>query len=210
MNVLAIGAHPDDIEFGCGGALIKYAKCGQKVYLFVLTDGSFGGDPEQRRSEQNEAARFIPAQDVFWGNFRDTELMENRELIHKIEEVLGVVRPDLVFLNAPEDGHQDHRAIALAGISATRYIKEVLFYEVPTTQHFEPTIFVDIQDVLEKKLELLRLHSSQVDKTKVQNLTILESVQSCANFRGFQGRVKYAEGFKALRMLREICAVMEI
>ena len=75
---------------------------------------------------------------------------------------------------------------------------------MPTTQHFEPDIFVDIQDVLDKKLELLKIHASQVDRTKVENLTILESSQSCANFRGYQGRVKYAEGFMALRMVREI------
>jgi LmbE family N-acetylglucosaminyl deacetylase len=79
-----------------------------------------------------------------------------------------------------------------------------LFYEVPSTQHFEPDIFVDIKDVLDKKLQLLSIHASQVNRTKVENLSILESVQSCANFRGFQGRVKYAEGFKAVRLLREI------
>jgi LmbE family N-acetylglucosaminyl deacetylase len=65
-------------------------------------------------------------------------------------------------------------------------------------------VFVDIKDVLDRKLELLKLHASQVDKTMVENLTILESVRSCANFRGYQGRVKYAEGFKALRILKDI------
>lgn len=80
----------------------------------------------------------------------------------------------------------------------------MLFYEVPSTQHFEPDIFVDIQDVLDKKLHLLKLHASQVNKTRVENLSILESAQSCATFRGFQGRVKFAEGFKSVRMLREI------
>ncbi|MFH1640376.1 MAG: hypothetical protein ABIA66_00260, partial [Candidatus Omnitrophota bacterium] len=59
-------------------------------------------------------------------------------------------------------------------------------------------------DVLEKKMELIKLHASQIDKTRIENLTILESAQSCANFRGYQGRVKFAEGFKALRVLREI------
>jgi hypothetical protein len=58
--------------------------------------------------------------------------------------------------------------------------------------------------VLKKKLRLIGIHASQVNKTRVENLSILESVQSCANFRGYQGRVKYAEGFKALRVLRDI------
>lgn len=204
MNILAIGAHPDDIEFGCGGTLIKYAQTGHNVYLLVLTDGSFGGDPEIRRNEQKECAKLIGAKELFWGSYRDTELVCNRDLIIKIDDVMHKVSPDAVFLNFWADVHQDHRAAAQAAVSASRYIKEVLFFEVPTTQHFEPDIFVNIQDVLDKKIELLRTHNSQVDRTKIENLSIIESVQSCANFRGYQGRVKYAEGFKALRVLKEI------
>jgi len=204
MNIFAIGAHPDDIEFGCGGTLLKYAQSGHNVFLFVLTDGSFGGKPQIRKNEQEEAARFMGAKELFWGGFRDTELQGNHELILKIDEVIQKVNPDVVFLNFWADVHQDHRAAAQAAVSASRYIKEVLFFEVPTTQHFEPDIFVDIQDVIDRKLQLLSLHGSQVDKTKIQNLTILESAKSCANFRGFQGRVRYAEGFKSVRLLREI------
>lgn len=204
MNILAVGAHPDDIEIGCGGTLIKYVQKKHNVFLFVFTDGSFGGDPDIRRMEQNDAIGHLGAQELYWGNFRDTELVNSRELILKLEDVIKKVKPDIVLMNYFEDVHQDHRAAAKAGISATRYIKEVLFFEVPTTQHFEPDIFVDIHDVLDKKLELLKVHASQVDKTKVENLTILESAAACATFRGYQGRVKYAEGFKALRMLRDI------
>lgn len=204
MNILAIGAHPDDIEFGSGGTLLKYSRKGHSVSILVLTEGSFGGDPSIRIKEQQAAADFMAVRGVFWGGFKDTELVDNRELILKIEDVLHKVMPDLVFLNYWDDVHQDHRAASNAGISATRYIKEVLFYEVPTTQHFEPDLFIDIKEVLKEKLELLKLHASQVDRTRVENLTILESVESCANFRGYQGRVKYAEGFKALRVLRDI------
>jgi len=204
MNILAIGPHPDDIEFGCGGTLIKYVQAGHQVFLLVLTDGSFGGDPEVRRGEQQEAAKCLGAKELFWCNYRDTELIGNHELIVKIDEIIHKVKPDVVFLNFWADVHQDHRAAAQAAVSASRYIREVLFYEVPSTQHFEPDIFVDIKDVLDKKLQLLSIHASQVNRTKVENLSILESVQSCANFRGFQGRVKYAEGFKAVRLLREI------
>lgn len=204
MNILAIGAHPDDIEFGCGGTLLKYGAKGHHIFFLVLTKGNVGGDASVRFKEQKDATFFLGAKDVFWGGFNDTELLDNRDTILKIEDVVHKVSPDMVFLNYYDDVHQDHRAAALAGMSATRYVKEVLFYEVPTTQHFEPDIFVDIMDILEKKLELLKLHASQVDKTRVENLTILESVRSCANFRGYQGRVRFAEGFKALRVLRHI------
>ncbi len=204
MNILAIGSHPDDIEYGCGGALLKYAKAGHKVYLFVLTDGSFGGDANTRCAEQKRSAAAMGAQELFWGSLVDTEIANNRELIVKMDKIMRTVKPDTVFLNYYQDVHQDHRATAMAGISATRYVKEVLFYEVPTTHHFEPDVFVDIHDVLNKKMRLLQIHASQVDRTRVKNLTIIEAARSCANFRGFQGRVKYAEGFMAMRILKQI------
>lgn len=203
MNILAIGPHPDDIEFGCGGTLLKYAACGHAISLLVLTDGAYGGDPQVRKTEQEAAAGFVGAR-LFWGGYKDTELQGSRELIQKIDSVIGEVEPDVVFLNFWADVHQDHRAAAQAAVSASRYIKEVLFYEVPSTQHFEPDIFVDIQEVLDRKIELLGMHASQVNRTKIANLSITESARSCANFRGFQGRVKYAEGFKSVRLLREI------
>lgn len=204
MNILAIGAHPDDIEIGCGGTLIKYARKGHKVFLLVLTCGDVGGDPEIRKKEQELSAKKMGAQKVFWGNFKDTYATDARSLITVIEEVINEVKPQTVFINYLHDVHQDHRAVAKACLSATRYIKEVLYYEVPTTNQFEPETFVDIGAVLEDKLELLRIHVSQVDRTRVENLSILEVAKSCANFRGFQARVKYAEGFKTIRILKEI------
>ncbi|MBN3040679.1 MAG: PIG-L family deacetylase [Candidatus Omnitrophica bacterium] len=204
MNILAIGPHPDDIEFGCGGTLFKYSRAGHNLNMLILTSGGVGGDVRVRTKEQEEVAKYLGVKKLFWGDFRDTELSDNKELISKIEDVVSKVNPDIVFLNYSHDTHQDHRAAASAGISATRYIKEVLFFEVPTSQNFEPDIFVDIGDVLQDKIKLLEFHASQLDRTRVENLTIIESATSCATFRGYQGRVKYAEGFKALRILREI------
>jgi LmbE family N-acetylglucosaminyl deacetylase len=204
MNILAIGAHPDDIEFGCGGSLLKYSRLGHNVNMLVITDGSFGADPGVRRMEQEDAAKFIGAKKLYWGDLSDTQVVDNHDLILKIENAVKAVNPDLVFLNFYDDVHQDHRAIAQAGVSATRYIKEVLFYEVPTTQHFQPDIFIDIDELLADKLKLVSVHASQVNRTKVANLSILESVQACATFRGYQGRIHSAEGFKALRVLKGI------
>lgn len=204
MNILAIGAHPDDIEFGCGGTLMRYAEKGSKIHLLVLTTGEVGGDPNMRRVEQERAAIFIGAKKIFWGQFKDTEIPRDRSVIALVERAILAAKPDLVLFNYLADIHQDHRALAHAALSATRYIREVLFYEVPTTQHFEPDVFVDISPVMEKKLRLLKLHASQVNRTRVENLSILESSKSCAVFRGYQGRVKFAEGFKALRILRKI------
>ena len=73
MNILAIGAHPDDIEFGCAGALLKYVRAGSQVALLILTNGSYGGDPQVRKDEGERAAHYSGGEKNFLGNFRDTD-----------------------------------------------------------------------------------------------------------------------------------------
>jgi LmbE family N-acetylglucosaminyl deacetylase len=201
MNVLALGAHPDDIEYGCGGMLTKYAERGHDVFLWVASDGALGGDGITRRQEQNDSALIMGARKVFWGDYPDTEVPLNRELIVRLEQVLREVKPRMIFVNYPDDTHQDHRNLAQGTLSATRYVPNFLFYEGPTTQNFTPNCFTDIEKVLDRKLACLEAHRSQVAKTNIEDLTILELAVSSANFRGIQGRVKYAEAFQSVRLL---------
>ncbi len=200
MNILAIGAHPDDIEFGCGGTLIKYAGKGARIDLLVMTDGSRGGDARIRRREQLAAARFLGTRRVHWGGYRDTLLPTVRHLIDRIERALRIVRPDFIFVNYPEDTHQDHRQVARAAVSATRHSRNVLFYEGPTTVNFTPTVFIDIADEIRRKIRALQAHKSQVMKTRIEGTAICEIAEASAHFRGVQGRVRWAEGFSPLRL----------
>ncbi len=205
MNILAIGAHPDDIEFGCGGALLKYIRNGHNVYLLVMTEGHKGGPARSRRLEQQRASRILKPKEVIWGTYRDTELSPKmNEMVQDIEDVLNRIQPQFTFVHYEEDTHQDHRALAKAAVSATRYIKNVLFYEGPTTQNFAPTVFVDVKETLEEKLQLLKAHKSQVTKTNIEGLSILDIARSTAIFRGIAGRVQYAEGFMPLRLFINI------
>ena len=201
MNILAIGAHPDDIEYGCGGMLAKYAKKGHEVYLFVASDGARGGDAEVRRREQEDSARVLGVRDVFWGGYLDTEVPLSRELIVQLEAVIRKIGPRMIFVNSPDDTHQDHRHLAQCASSATLYVPNYLFYEVPSTQNFAPNCSTDIADVLDTKLACLEAHHSQMAKTNIEDLTILELARSCATFRGIQARVKYAEAFQSVRLL---------
>lgn len=204
MKILALGAHPDDIEFGCGGTFIKYSRQNHQIYFMVMTKGEFGGIPEVREREQDEATRILGVKKVFWGGYKDTELPNDRIIITHIDKVLTEIAPDEVYVNYLEDIHQDHRILARCTLAATRYIKRVFFYEDYTSCGFEPDIFVDIEDVLEEKQDLIRIYSSQVKKAYPTKLDMVETVKAAANFRGFQGKVKYAEGFKAFRFLRDI------
>ena len=204
VNILAIGAHPDDIEFGCGGALVKYAQKGHRTFLLVMTGGGMGGTASVRRREQETAGGILGAEKIFWGGYEDTHLIVDVELIGKIEAVIAEIKPDFIFCHFPDDTHQDHRHLAQAIMSATRYIRNVLFYEGPTTQNFNPQVFVDISDTLDQKVAALKAHPSQVMKTNIEDLSIVEVAHSSANFRGIQGRVKYAEAFHALRLFINI------
>jgi len=191
VNVLAIGAHPDDIEYGCGGMLAKYAQRGHAIFMFVASDGALGGDGDVRRQEQKDSARILGVREV----------PLSRDLIVRLEAVIRQVDPRMIFINSPDDTHQDHRNLAQGAMSATRYVPNFLLYEVPTTLNFSPNCYTDIADVLDLKLASLDAHRSQVTKTNIEDLTILELSRSCANFRGIQARVKYAEAFQSVRLL---------
>ena len=204
MNILAIGAHPDDIEFGCGGTLSKYSEQGHKVYMLVLSKGDKGGNPDVRQKEQEKSARILGAEKLYFGKHVDTEIVQNQELITEIEDFLKDIKPDFIFVHYFDDTHQDHRDLSNSTISATRYIQNVLFYEGPTTQNFTPNVYVNITSALDKKIECLEAHVSQVSKTNIEGLSITEAAKSTAHFRGIQGRVNYAEAFNSLRLFISI------
>jgi LmbE family N-acetylglucosaminyl deacetylase len=202
MNrILALAAHPDDIEIGCGGTLASYVERGAEVHLFVATEGGRGGDREVRRAEQEEAARILGVKQVHWGAFDDTDLpASTNQLIQAIDELIEEIKPLIVFVNHHDDTHQDHRALALATYAAARYVPNVLAYETPTSNNFEPKVFMDISDTLERKTEALKAHASQVERTNIQGLDIVEIALSTAHFRGIHGRLNSAEAFVPVRV----------
>lgn len=199
MRILAIGPHPDDIEIGCGGALLVAKKKGYSINLLVMTEGHAGGDAIKRAKEQGKVAKALNAS-LRWGGLIDTKVELNRDLIQLLEKEIVKINPDVIFVPHKNDTHQDHRNISTAVITAARYTKNVLFYEVPSSIDFLPSTYIDISKVIEQKYGLLRSHTSQVHKTKVPGLSILKNAEANAIFRGVQNRVKYAEGFMPLRL----------
>jgi LmbE family N-acetylglucosaminyl deacetylase len=206
MKVLALGCHPDDIEFGCGGTLAKYAAAGHQVYMMVMTEGDAGGNQATRKREQEKAAEIIGCRQLFWGGYQDTELPLNRGLIQTIERVIAEVEPVFTFVHHGDDTHQDHRVLSQATVTATRYTRNVLFYEGPTTQSFTPTVFVGLNEVIERKIAALQAHASQVQKTNIGDLNIIELAEAASLFRGTQARIKHAEGFMPLRLFINVAA----
>jgi LmbE family N-acetylglucosaminyl deacetylase len=201
MNVLAIGAHPDDIELGCGGTLCAHRNNGDEVAMLVMTTGERGPqDAVSRVREQEDAAALLGAE-LFWGGFEDGAVPNGREAVDVIQSVIATVKPTVVYTHFPQDTHQDHRATGVASQAACRRLSRVLFYEAPTSEDFRPELYVDIGDVLDRKLDVLRTHMSQVLKN---GLVDLEAIEGQARYRGFQARIRWAEAFEVGRFVWDI------
>nr|HID57735.1 hypothetical protein [Desulfobacterales bacterium] len=179
---------------------MKHGERGHQVCVLVTTEGEMGGDPGWGREEQFGSNRIVEVQNPFWGGYKDTRLPLNKVIITLTGGVIKEVSPQMIFVHFLDYSHQDHRILAEAPIPATRYVKNILFYEMPTTQNFSPTVFVDINDVLEKKDITLSVHASQVVKTNIEGTYIIDIGRASATFRGMLGRIRNAEGFLHLRL----------
>jgi LmbE family N-acetylglucosaminyl deacetylase len=201
LRVLAIGAHPDDIELGCAGALIEHRERGHHVSMLVMSQGESGPQYEHSRvSEQQDAADVIGA-DLYWGGFDDAAITDGRCTVDVIQNVMTLVRPDVIYSHTPSDSHQDHRATALATLAAARRSTRVLQYEAPSSLGFSPALYIDIRTSLEGKLAALRAHVSQVLRN---GLVDLEAIEAQARYRGFQARIRVAEAFEIERFVWDL------
>ena len=200
LNVLAIGAHPDDIELGCGAALLAHRRAGHAVTMLVMTAGLGPAEQRARPDEQEEAAALLRAS-LMWGGFEDGQVPPDGPAVRVIEDAITQTGAQVIYTHAAGDSHQDHRAVAASTAAAARRTQRMLCYESPTSLGFSPTHFVDVDGLVEAKLGLIRAHLSQVMKN---GLVDLEAVEAQARFRGFQARVRHAEAFEATRFVWDI------
>ena len=200
MDILAIGAHPDDVELGCGGLLIEAARSGHNVFIYTVTRGGAGGDPKERVKEAQKSSQFIGAKALWLDDLPDSKLKEGVDLISRIESRIDLVHPDVILTHHLKDVHHDHRTVAKATLEAGRYDSNILSYEIPLTRNFEPRVFFDISDVIDDKVELVNLFRSQREKG-------LPEVQRDMGTRRVQGppeqvhgTVRYVESFDVSKL----------
>ncbi|OGI12559.1 hypothetical protein A3K64_01485 [Candidatus Micrarchaeota archaeon RBG_16_36_9] len=204
MNILAIGAHPDDIEYGVGGTIAKLVKANHNITFLILSSGEASGDSATRKQEAIRGAKILGVNNVLFGNLKDSQIKHEKETIDIIENAIKKTNPDRIYTLYMEDGHQDHRNTALSTISAGRNVASIFFYENPTvfSNHFNPNVFVDISDTINDKLKALNSHVSQNIKPYMD----VSAIEGLAKFRGFQTRLKlkFAEGFQVFRHIENI------
>ncbi len=219
MNILAVGAHPDDIEILCAGTLALYAQGGHQVTMAVFTDGSMGDlqiAPTQlakvRRQEQEAAAEVIGAR-LIWAGITDEHVFANEAQRRVMIDLLREADPDVIFTHSPTDYHPDHRHLAQLVFDAyfQKGLPHIPEQRKPACRFagaqvysmdniagigFNPTEYVDITSVMETKLRMLRCHRSQfsaISELVQRDLEQVATIQS--RFRGLAGGCEYAEGF---------------
>lgn len=204
LIILAVGAHPDDIELGCGAALLRYKVEGHETHGIVFSSGEGGVhdalriNVNPRKKEAEKGARVMKLDSLTILEFPDTKLGSRQDDIKRaIEEVSRQLHPDLVFTHNRHDLHCDHHAVFLATLEAARRVPTILCYENPNTPpNFQPNCFIDVSLYLDYKIKALKCHSSQ---TRSRPYLEEDVVHSLARVRGRQARLRAAEAFEAIR-----------
>ena len=217
MNILAIGAHPDDIELGCGGTLLKVVQKGHPVYMYTLTRGGASGKVIRRSNELVDSAKSIGATTLWIDDYEDSKVYLTKELINSIEFFIRKSKADVIYTHPLRDNHHDHRAIAEATIEAGRFTPTIFGYENPSTRNFFPSMYYDITDVIQSKINLLKLYGSQHSKQFLST----EAVKGLSEYRAFQSRldsrIRNMEAFEVMKLtfaddlhLRETTGIADV
>jgi LmbE family N-acetylglucosaminyl deacetylase len=205
LNVVCVGAHPDDPESGCGGTLARYAAAGHRVTVIYLTRGEAGiaGKSHEeaakiRTAEAEAACKLIGAKPVFAGQI-DGATEVSRDRMQALHKLMAAEEPNVVFTHWPLDTHPDHQAASLLTVRA--YLASgrrfpIYFFEVNSgsqTLGFQPTVYVDITATRERKKAALLSHRSQDGESIYRkHHEVMET------FRGRELSVAAAEAFVAL------------
>ena len=194
MNILAIGAHPDDIEIGCAGTLLKLKHChAANIHALVLTEGNLAHETllsEQQKSFGMLGVNTCDQLGLYSG------AVNLYQAIQEIEKVINEVDPDYIFTHYFQDTHQDHRIVSQATETACRTRNNLLYYESFSVVDFLPRVFVDIQETFGIKLECLTAYKSQEAR-----LNLNETVTGRAILRAHRTGFKRCEAFVSQKLV---------
>ncbi len=195
-RVLAIGAHPDDIELGVGATLFRHRSAQDDITMLVLTQGMEGGDSGVRATEAEAAARKLGATLIF-GDLEDTRISEGHPTVSVIEDAIAQARPTLVYVHSDNDVHQDHRNAHRATLVAARRVPAIYCYQSPSaTVGFSPTLFVGVDTHVNQKLDLIATHDSQASTRPYMEPALIDAT---ARYWGRFADSRYAEPFEVVR-----------
>ncbi len=222
MRVLAVGAHPDDLEILCGGTLARFSQEGHQVTMCHVCNGNHGHREipraelrEIRRQEAKNAASLIGAESITL-DVDDLDIYVERESRLKMIEAVRSSKPDLVILPDPHDYMPDHTITSEVGFAASFGatlpqlitsspvhfpLTPVYFADTVAGFNFNPEEFVDISAVQGIKRQMIACHKTQADWLREHDhVDYVEMAMIQSAFRGMQAGVSYAEAFRQHRV----------
>ena len=207
MNVLAVGAHFDDVELGCGGTLALHAQRGDQVTVYVATHSGYSA-PDGREIRSREIARGegehgaeIIGAELLCGDWETNQLVYGDPLVCSVLEIVEQRGIDAIYTHWTEDVHQDHRALARASITAGKHVPRILMYQsnlYDGSETFAGNFYVDIGETIEQKKAAIAAHQSELGRVGGRWLDVfLAKVQ----VDGHRAGVSYAEVFAVVKYL---------
>lgn len=210
MNVLAIGAHFDDVELGCGGALARHARKGDNVYVFVATVSGFSNQynqtvrsSETALAEAQQAMNVLGVKELLCGNFKTLEVEFVDLLNIEILKIVQEKKIDLVYAHWVGDIHHDHQAVAKASLHSCRHVPRMLMYRsnwYHSTLEFRGNFYVDITEYWPLKEQAIRAHVTEMDRTGEKWISFFHNEAENA---GQRIGVKFAEVFELVKWLEK-------
>jgi LmbE family N-acetylglucosaminyl deacetylase len=209
MNVLAIGAHFDDIELGCGGSLARHVASGDKVFAYVATQSGFVS-PQNAVIRENDtalaegrAAMEVLGVKLICGHFPTLKVEFTDELNIEIIKIVEKENIDMVYTHWVGDIHHDHIAVSKASLHSCRHVPRMLMYRsnwYHSTSEFRGNFYADITQFWQKKEDSIKAHSSELERTGYK---WIEFFKNEALNAGQRIGVKYAEVFEVVKWLQK-------
>lgn len=211
-NILAVGAHADDVEIGCGGTVAAHVQKGDQVILLVMTESSYTYyDGTVLRTVEEGVTEEKCASDILGTKlinlqFETKKVPYSAESVEMINKIIDDYDIDTIYTHWYHDTHQDHKRTTQSVLSAGRYVKNMLMYEpeYPAGRSylgFRNQYYVNISSSFDTKMKALKSHKSQIIK---YGDAFLEAVEARARHRGYEIGAKYAECYEVLRLLGEL------
>jgi len=208
MNVLAIGAHYDDVELGVGGTISKHVKNGDNVVIVVVTKsdyGDFNGKPlrstSQARKEGKAAANILGVERLVCLEFETKKVNYDVALIEVLNKLIEDLNIDTIYTHWDGDVHQDHSAIAKATLNAARHVPRVLMYRsnwYHSTETFNDNFYSNISNHIEVKIESLKAHTTEYLRRGDEWINFVRHQnRNCGITMG----IGYAESFEIVKWL---------
>lgn len=209
MNILAIGAHFDDVELGCGGALISHAAKGDNVYVYVATVSGFTNHQQQvvrgndvARKEASHAMEIMGVKEMVCGSFPTLNIEFTDELNIEILRIVEEKKIDLVYSHWVNDIHHDHQAVAKAALHSCRHVPRLLMYRsnwYHSNREFRGNFYVDVTEHWTTKETAIRAHESEMARTGERWIQFFRNEAENA---GQRIGVKYAEVYEVVKWLQ--------